>query len=133
MPVSIDGAGSGVSVPSLSRSNSMKTLFQISTKRSLPDSTSLMKSPVPGTLGPAVVVDLRASAARSGVAHRPEVVGHAELADVRLGQEVAPALVRFVVSRDALLALEDGGVEARRIEAPFLGQQRPRQLDGVAA
>ncbi len=52
MPVSIDGAGRGVSAPCASRSNSMKTLFQISTKRSLPDSTSVMKWPVPGTAGP---------------------------------------------------------------------------------
>ena len=34
MPVSIDGAGSGLSVPSACRSNSMNTLFQISTNRS---------------------------------------------------------------------------------------------------
>ena len=30
MPVSMDGAGSGVSVPSAARSNCMKTWFQIS-------------------------------------------------------------------------------------------------------
>ena len=52
MPVSIDGAGNGVSVPLASRSNSMNTLFQISTKRSLPDSTSVMKLPEPATPGP---------------------------------------------------------------------------------
>jgi hypothetical protein len=37
IPVSIDGAGSGVSVPSAVRSNSMKTLFQISISGSLPE------------------------------------------------------------------------------------------------
>ncbi len=36
MPVSIDGAGSGVSTPSALRSNSMNTLFQISISGSAP-------------------------------------------------------------------------------------------------
>ena len=36
MPVSIDGAGNGVSVPSAPRSNSMNTLFQISISGSVP-------------------------------------------------------------------------------------------------
>src|SRR4029450_9651528 len=79
----------------------------------------------------AVVVDLRASSAGPGVAHRPEVVGHAELADMRLGEKIAPPLVGLIVPRDALLALEDGGVELRGIESPFFGEERPRQLDGV--
>jgi hypothetical protein len=35
MPVSMEGAGNGVSVPSALRSNSMNTLFQISTPGSL--------------------------------------------------------------------------------------------------
>ena len=52
IPVSIERAGSGVSTPAASRSNSMKTLFQISTNRSLPEAMSVMKSPVPGTAGP---------------------------------------------------------------------------------
>ena len=131
MPVSIDGAGRGVSVPLSSRSNSMNTLFQISTKRSLPDSTSWMKLPEPGNAGAAIDVDLRAAAARSGIAHRPEVVGHAELADVIGRHEIQPALVGLVVARDALLALEHGDVQLRRIESPLLGQEVPRQLDRV--
>jgi hypothetical protein len=52
MPVSIDRAGRSRSTPSGCRSNSMKTLFQISTKRSEPAAASVMKSPVPGTPSP---------------------------------------------------------------------------------
>ena len=66
--MSIDGAGSGVSVPSALRSNSMNTLFQIS---------------ISGIAAGAAahVVDLRAAAARPGLAHLPEVVVGAELED----------------------------------------------------
>jgi hypothetical protein len=36
IPVSMDGAGSGLSTPSALRSNSMNTLFQISISGSVP-------------------------------------------------------------------------------------------------
>jgi hypothetical protein len=77
----------------------------------------------------AVVVDLRAAATGSGIAHRPEVVGHAELADLTLGEEPTPHAVRLVIARDALFALEHRRDQAFGIELPLLGEKRPRQRD----
>ena len=51
MPVSIDGAGSGVSTPSAFLSNSMNTLFQISTNRPLSAITSARNWLVPEASG----------------------------------------------------------------------------------
>ena len=129
--MSIDGAGRGVSMPLSSRSNSMNTLFQISTKRSLPRFDVLDEVAGARDAGAAIDVDLRAAAARAGVAHRPEVVGHAELADVIGRHEIQPPLVGLVVARNALFALEHRDVQRRGIEAPLLRQQVPRQLDRV--
>ena len=110
MPVSIDGAGSGVSVPSALRSNSMNTLFQISISGSVPV--------------PRDVVDLRAAAARAGVAHLPEVVVGAELEDaVGRHAKLPPDVVGLVVARDAVLALEDRHDQPVRRHLPDVGQQ----------
>ena len=77
------------------------------------------------------VVDLRAAAAGAGLAHRPEVLGQAELGDARGGHEAGPHAERLVVSGDAGLALEDGGVETVGLQLPDRGQQLPGERDGV--
>ena len=79
----------------------------------------------------AVDINFRAASARTGIAHGPEVVGHAELANVIGGHEIEPPLVRFVVAGNAFLTLEDRDVERGRVEFPLLRQQVPGQLDGV--
>ena len=79
----------------------------------------------------AIDVDLGTAAARAGVAHRPEVVGCAQFADVFGGHEVAPAGVRLVVARDARLALEDGDAQSLLRQSPHLGEEVPGQRDGV--
>ncbi len=120
-----------VSAPSACRSNSMKTLFQISTKRSEPD---------------------------CGVGHEVAGAGHARRrgrsrspSSVRRGRcrpsprscrpsrarrsarpaETPPDLVGLVVSRDALFALEDRRDQPLGIELPLLGQQLPGQRNRV--
>ncbi len=84
-----------------------------------------------GDRGAAVDVDLGAASAGAGVAHGPEVVGHAELADVVGRHEVEPALAGLLVTRNAGRAFEHGHIQRGRVELPFLGQQVPGQLDGV--
>src|SRR5271170_4124831 len=71
MPVSTEGRGSGVMVPSAARSYCMKTRFQISTNRS-PSSLGEPGGPA-GNLRAVVVEDLAARAARARIAHGPEV------------------------------------------------------------
>ena len=84
-----------------------------------------------GDVVSAVVVDLGAAAAGPGVAHRPEVVLEAHLDDAVGRDEAAPDGVRLVVARNARLSLEDGRVQPVRREPPHLGQQRPRERNGV--
>jgi hypothetical protein len=74
------------------------------------------------------VVDLRAPAARPGVAHLPEVVVLAELEDaIGRDAERPPDVVRLGVARDAVLALEDRDDHLVRVELPDAGQQLPRK------
>ncbi len=77
------------------------------------------------------VVDLRAPPAGAGVAHLPEVVGHAQLADAIGGQEPAPDVERLVVARHAAFAPEDGRVEPVDRQPPLVGEQRPGHRDRV--
>ena len=79
--MSTHGAGSGVelgrAVRRCERSNCMKTRFQISIQP-VPSGVGLLAEAWRGRLAVAVEeVDLGARAARAGVAHLPEVVGHA--------------------------------------------------------
>ena len=79
----------------------------------------------------AVVVDLRAAAARPGVAHRPEVLRGPQLRNAFRRHQLPPDGVRLVVARHAALALEHGGVEPLGRKAPGAGQQLPRERDGI--
>jgi hypothetical protein len=76
-------------------------------------------------------VDLGASAARTGIAHLPEVVRRTELADAFNRKELAPGVERLLVTRDPRFAFEDGREQPIGGEAPDLGQQRPGEGDGV--
>src|SRR2546430_8740945 len=73
------------------------------------------------------VINLRAAAAWSGVAHLPEVVVEAEREDA-VGRYVAPPeRFRFFVARNAALAFEDRHDEAVRRQLPDIGEQFPRK------
>ncbi len=83
-------------------------------------------------LGAAVVVDLRARAARAGDAHGPEVVLHAQALDPLGGHadDVPPDLLGLVV------VLVDGDPELLRLQAVAAvrdgaGEQLPGELDGA--
>ncbi len=81
-----------------------------------------------GAAAAAHEVDLRAAAARAGVAHLPEVVVGAELEDaVGRHAKAAPDVVGLVVARDAVLALEDRHDQLVGRHLPDVGQQRPRE------
>ena len=86
-------------------------------------------------LGPPVVVDLRAGAAGTG-AVLPEVVLLAELEDAVGGDAdlLIPDAEGLVVGGGGLIALEDGGVEAVRVQTHPLraGQELPGPGDGLA-
>ena len=76
-------------------------------------------------------VDLRAAAARTGVAHLPEVVVGAELHDAVGRHELPPDVVGFVVARDAVLALEHRDHQLLGRHAPDVRQHLPGELDRV--
>ena len=83
--------------------------------------------------GSAVVVDLRARAARAGDSHRPVVVGHPAALDAlrRQSGDLLPQLLGLVV------VVEDGrpqplGVEPVAALGDRFGQQAPGQFDGPA-
>ena len=78
-----------------------------------------------------VVVDLRAGAARSRLAHLPEVVVLVAADDVILGQEAAPVVVGLLIEGHAVLlrALEDGGVHALGRQVVDVVQQLPGPCD----
>ena len=131
MPVSIDGAGSGVQravgaalelhehvVPDLDVAIAVA-------RRAAADRLGA------GQLVAAEVVDLRAAAARPGVAHLPEVVVRAELADRdRPARTSRQSVVRLVVARDAGLALEDRSTSSRSgRQLPDVGQQLPGERE----
>ena len=82
----------------------------------------------------AVVVNFRAGAARTG-AVLPEVVLLAELEDAVLGDTdlLVPDAERLVVSGRGLVAGENRGIQAVRVEADPLGarQEFPRPVDGL--
>ena len=84
----------------------------------------------------AVVVQLGAGAARARVAHLPEVVLHAALEDVVLGEVAQPELAGLLVGGGAAaevgVALAVGGVEAVRGDAIDVGEEVPRPVDGLA-
>ena len=73
-----------------------------------------------------VVEDLRARAARAGIAHRPEIVARRDAHDALFGQagDLAPQRVCLVV------VVEDGDPETVRVEAEFACHQIPGELDG---
>ncbi len=74
-----------------------------------------------------VVEDLRARAARPGLAHRPEIVGGIDAHDALVGQagDLLPQRPRLVV------AGEDGGDQPLAWQLEFLGDQIPGELDGA--
>ena len=76
-------------------------------------------------LRPVVVEDLGARAARSGIAHRPEIVRGGDAQDPALGQprDLLPQLERLVVLR------VDRGQQPVRRQAVLLGDQVPGELD----
>ena len=131
-PVSTDGLGSGVRVPSAERSNCMKTRFQISRNRpasaSRSNSSCGSTSPSAGAVRcPAVhsrsTIDLGARPARARVAHLPEVVLVAEPVDPVVGQpgDLAPEAARLVVGvvhRDAQPVGRDAEVRRAGHELP---------------
>ncbi len=84
-------------------------------------------APVLAVGGPLVDEDLRVRAARTGVAHAPEIVGVAHALDPALRHPdlINPDLFRFVV------AVVDGDPEAVAIETEGLGQEIPGHGDGV--
>ena len=75
------------------------------------------------------VVNLRAAAARTGIAHLPEVVVEAELEDAVARHELPPDLERLVVARDAVPAFEDRDDELIGRHLPHVGEHRPRVFD----
>ena len=105
----------------------MKTRFQISTKRP-PASLGelLVLAARLGGFGAEIVVDLRARAARAGLAHLPEIVLLVEAEDAALGHagDFLPELFGLVV------LAEDGDVELVLGQAVVLGDQVPGELDG---
>ena len=80
-----------------------------------------------------VDVDFRARAARTGVAHFPEVVLLVALQDAVFRQKILPEVVCFLVESCAvfLVAGEDGGVKARLVELHHLGEELPGVGDGL--
>ena len=125
MPVSMEGRGSGVILPSAERSNCMKTRFQISTKRSPGSCGKLARA----GLGTKVVMDFRARAARAGLAHLPEVVlfVQAEDAALRNAGDFLPQPLGVVI------LAKDGDVELVLGNREFLGEQLPGEGDGFSS
>ena len=77
----------------------------------------------------AEVVDLRAAAARAGLAHLPEVLGQPELGDAFGGHQRVQIAKRLVVARNAGLALEDRRKEPIGGQAPHARQQLPGERE----
>ncbi len=71
-----------------------------------------------------------AGAAGAGVAHHPEVVFAAAGHDALFGKVTQPQLLGLEVGFGEVVAAEVGGVEALFREAPYVGEQLPRPVDG---
>ena len=111
--------------PDESRLNCMKTRFQISTNRPPPSSGNCFVFPAGSArFGTEIVVDLRTGAARSGIAHLPEVVFLVEAEDavLRDAGDFLPELFGFVVFA------EDGDIELVFRQAVVLGDADPRRI-----
>ena len=80
----------------------------------------------------AVVVNLRAGAAGTCVAHLPEVIVLVAIEDVILRQETLPDGGSLVVTVESFLfrTLEDGGVHVLRVEVQLVNQVFPCPRDG---
>ena len=130
MPVSIDGRGSGVSLPA-------RVAVELHEDQ-VPDLDEaaagivgklLVLAARLGGLRTQIVVNLRARPARSGLAHLPEIVFLVEPEDAVLGNagHLLPQLFGVVVlakHRDVQLVLG---------QAVFLGDQLPGEGDRVAS
>ena len=125
-PVSIDGLGSGVRVPSGAWLYCMNTRFQNSMKRS--PCGIVQRAAVGAERRAAVDVDLAARPARAGVAHLPEVVLVAEALDAlhRHADLLVPDRLGLVV------ALVDRDPQPVAVEAERLGDQLPAPRDDLA-
>ncbi len=123
MPVSIDGAGSGASVPSFWRSNSMNTLFQTSTRRSLLGARAVRRCDRNRS---------RAAAARAGIAHLPEVVVGAQLLDA-VGRASTAARSCRPLRRAARWRRRRRWSRAAFVlgQVPLVGELRPGEADRV--
>ena len=131
IPVStfLDGSG-----PSMSKSSLARNLAQLVLHEDqVPDLQEAvlvgLRAAVAAVVGPAVVVDLRARAARAGHAHVPVVVGQAAGLDPVFGQAdlVPPDRERLVV------AVQDRGPQlALREPEAAVGLGLGQQLPGVA-
>ena len=122
-PVSIDGLGSGVSVPVSSRSYCMNTRFQNSRKRSPCSSTA--GPPSGPNSGPrSRWISLHGSA-RAGLAGLPEVLLVAEALDPlhRHADDVVPDLLGDVVG------LVHRDPQPVAVHPPVLGDQLPARRD----
>ena len=84
-------------------------------------------------LGADVVVELAARAAGTGVAHGPEVVGHAQTDDAVVAQsrDLAPEVPRLVVGGHAFFALEVAEDEASWVQSDLFDQEVPGVDDGL--
>jgi hypothetical protein len=81
-------------------------------------------------LGPAVVVELAARAARAGRAGLPEVVLAAEADDALGGYALAePELARLIVAGHLVVAGEDRDPHLVGVHLPRAADERPRELD----
>ena len=94
----------------------------------LDEAVAVLVGAARGATGDVIAVieeDFAARTARAGVAHRPKIIGGGD-ADDALGWQAgnrAPQVEGFVVG------VIDGDRQAGWVEAPDLGQQRPRLLD----
>ena len=125
MPVSIEGRGRLTRSPPGSVSNCMNTRFQISMKRS-PSASGEPGGP-PGIWGAMIVENLRARPARTGVAHRPEIVARRDADDPLVGQagDPLPQVERLVV------VVVDGDGQLLSRQAEFACEQVPGVFDRV--
>ena len=123
--------GSGVSEPSTPRSNSMKTRFQNSRKRSQSQPGWQSGRSQPYSSAP-VVVELRARPARPGIGRLPEVLDSRQADDSlsRNADPLPPGDGDLVLTQAELrVAGEDRRPEALLGEAQSLGHELPGKID----